>query len=205
VPAFISNLGNSTGTVSSLLHLADWLPTVVQGLAGGPEIPGLDGINQLDVLRGLSEPLRTEVLYDIANFDSVKYNHTVASAPETFQLSGAFGAALRVGDYKLVAGCSTLPGCARNYNSTWSGNMDRNRTQLYDLARDPGETTDLAGEPVLAGEVAGLRARLEHHLARAVTPLHGEADSSGHPIYSFPLLPAQFFTSWCQSRSLPTL
>lgn len=120
---------------------------------------------KVDVLRGVSEPLRTELLYDVANFTSLQYNHTSdASAPEDFVLTGAFGAALRVKDHKLVLGCGTLTGCARwaaeyssslslsprNYNSTWDGAVNSTAEQLYDLSQDPGETTNLAANSSMA-------------------------------------------------------
>ena len=204
VPAFISNLGTNNGAkINSLFHMTDWLPTIVQGLAGGRAgLDKVDGVNQVDVLKGLSEPLRTEVLYDIADFRKVTYNHSSSSAPEGFQLTGAFGAALRVGERKLVLGCSTLAGCARNYNSTWDGAMEANRTALYDLAKDPGELVNLAEEDSMSAEVEELRSRLDYHLERAVLPIHEEDDQDGLPLYSFPL-PAQLFTSWCNRKTTP--
>ena len=36
--------------MKSMFHMADWLPTIVQGLAGGSEdaLRDLDGINQVE-------------------------------------------------------------------------------------------------------------------------------------------------------------
>lgn len=62
------------------------------------------------------------------------------------QLGGAWGGALRMGRHKLSVGCVTRLGCARNYNATWAGNADTDIVTLYDLAADPAEETDLAGE-----------------------------------------------------------
>ena len=59
-------------------------------------------------------PSGCQVLYDVANFLAVSYNHSSPSpTPEDFQLTGATGAALRVKGLKILKGCSTLAGCAR--------------------------------------------------------------------------------------------
>ena len=124
----------TAGKVDTLFHLTDWLPTVYTGLAGGTDrdLQNIDGVNQLDVLRGKSEPLRSDILYDIANYNAsgYGYTHTTSPAwPDNLELTGAFGAALRLGEYKLVVGCATLTGCARNYNATWGGAADTGREQ----------------------------------------------------------------------------
>jgi arylsulfatase A-like enzyme len=47
---------------------------------------------------------------------------------------------------------------------------------LFDLENDPGETTDLAGDPAFAGEISRLRARmLDRRMARADRRLTGYA------------------------------
>ena len=92
VPAFVTNLGHSNLREDTLLHLADWLPTLYTGLGGGHEadLAQVDGVNQLDVLRGKSEDLRTEVLIDIANFNTTgetKYTHvTSPDWPANFEV-----------------------------------------------------------------------------------------------------------------------
>jgi len=205
IPAFVSNLDKASGTMKSLFHIADWLPTIVQGVAGGQarNSEDFDGVNQVNVLKRVSMPLRTEVLYDIANFTRSDYNHTRANAPEVkFQLSGAVGAAIRVEDYKLIIGCETLAGCARNYNETWGGNADVDSVALYNLVDDPKEEFNLANNDTMAEKVEELRSRLDHHIDRAVLPMHREPNNDGLPIYSFPI-PAQFFTSWCQPEKSP--
>ena len=92
VPAFVTNLGHSNLREDTLLHLADWLPTLYTGLGGGHEadLAQVDGVNQVDVLRGKSEDLRTEVLIDIANFNTTgetKYTHvTSPDWPANFEV-----------------------------------------------------------------------------------------------------------------------
>ena len=199
VPAFIANVG-AKGRKDSLVHITDWLPTIYAGVAGGNEkdLEDLDGVNQIDVIRGKSEDLRTEILYDIANFNATNYKYTHVTAvdwPENFELTGAFGATLRVGNFKLSIGCNTLLGCTRNYNSTWEGNTSNTRMVLYDISKDPEEKTNLAEEEDYKAKVEEMANRLRWHTERAVKPIHAEFENSGLPLYSFP--PGQFFTGWC--------
>ena len=118
VPAFITNL-NMTGTHEDMFHMTDWLPTIYSGILGAnqADLGDIDGINQLNVLQKTSEPLRYEILYDIANFQDTNFTFYVpppGTWPASFELSGSFGAALRVNNFKLIVGCSTIIGCSSN-------------------------------------------------------------------------------------------
>ena len=199
VPAFIANIG-ARGRRDALVHVSDWLPTIYSGIAGGNELDfeDIDGVNQMDVIRGKSEDLRTEILYDIANFNSSNYKYTHVTSqewPENFEFSGAFGATLRVGNFKLSLGCNTLLGCTRNYNSTWEGNTNNNKVVLYNLDKDPEEENDLSEEEEYEDKVKEMTDRLRWHTQRAVKPVHADFENNGLPLYSFP--PGQFFTGWC--------
>ena len=205
VPSFITNI-NTTGTVDTMFHVSDWLPSIFTGIGGGNEnnLTNIDGHNQIDVFRGNSEPLRSEILYDIANFNTSEYTHvTTTEWPENLVLTGAFGAALRVGDFKLSVGCSTRLGCARNYNATWQGNTKTNTVALYDLAKDPAEKNDISEDSDYEATVDQLFRRIRFHVKRAVKPLHREFDSSGLPLYSFP--PGQYYTGWCDGDKYQNL
>merc|ERR1719323_2481859 len=106
VPAFITGPHiNATGVSSALVHLTDWLPTLYR-LGGGDvrDLGDIDGIDQLPVIRGEVEPLREEIFYDIANFENRNLTINVPSTwpNSTLELSGSFGAALRIGDFKLL-------------------------------------------------------------------------------------------------------
>eukprot|EP00091_Calanus_sinicus_P025021 TRINITY_DN9306_c0_g1_i1.p1 TRINITY_DN9306_c0_g1~~TRINITY_DN9306_c0_g1_i1.p1 ORF type:complete len:369 (+),score=79.30 TRINITY_DN9306_c0_g1_i1:311-1417(+) len=201
VPAFITNI-NQTGIHDDMFHFTDWLPTIYSGLLGGnaEDLGDIDGVNQWEVLQKTKEPVRTEMLYDIANFQNTNFTYFMTpSWPADFIISGAFGAAIRVADYKLIVGCSTIIGCARNYNETWNGNTDIDRTLLFDLSVDPEEQMDLA--EALPEVVADLRAKLEVHVTKAVKPIHLPDDPTGLPNNHFP--PGQFFTGWCEAIEHP--
>jgi len=203
VPAFISGPSvNVTGTSHAMVHFTDWLPTLYK-LAGGDldQLGDIDGIDQLPVIRGEVEPIRDEILYDIANLEGMNLTINVPNTwPNgTLELSGAFGAALRMGDFKLVVGCATIIGCSSNYNSTFGGNTPKDRVLLFDLSVDPGEQEDLSA--IMMDVVDFMKARLEEHLDRAVRPFHLPEDHAGMPSNHFP--PGQFFTGWCEAQSSP--
>merc|ERR1719369_117411 len=201
VPAFIANI-NQTGIYDAMFHFTDWLPTIYAGLLGGnvDDLGDIDGLNQWEVMQKTKEPVRSEILYDIANFQNTNFTYFMRSNwPADFILSGSFGAAIRVDNYKLVVGCSTIIGCARNYNDTWEGNTPLDRTLLFDLDNDPEEQEDLAH--TLPHVVQDLKMRLDVHLAKAAKPIHVPNDPTGLPNNHFP--PGQFFTGWCEPIDTP--
>merc|ERR1712142_900893 len=201
VPAFIANI-NQTGVFNGMFHFTDWLPTIYAGMLGGnvDDLGDIDGINQWEAIHNKKEPARSEILYDIANFQNTNFTYFVRQDwPGDFNLSGSFGAAIRVDNYKLLVGCSTIIGCARNYNDTWGGNTPQDRTLLFDLSNDPEEKIDLAD--TFADVVEDLKKRLDYHLSRAVKPIHVPIDAAGLPNNHFP--PGQFFTGWCEAIEQP--
>jgi len=201
VPAFIANI-NQTGVFNGMFHFTDWLPTIYAGMLGGnvDDLGDIDGINQWEAIHNKKEPARSEILYDIANFQNTNFTYFVRPDwPGDFNLSGSFGAAIRVDNYKLLVGCSTIIGCARNYNDTWGGNTPQDRTLLFDLSNDPEEKIDLAD--TFPDVVEDLKKRLDYHLSRAVKPIHVPNDAAGLPNNHFP--PGQFFTGWCEAIEQP--
>ena len=96
-----------------------------------PATGGLDGVSQLETLEGGAGPRETIVTY----------------LPHYFPLPGTIPASsLRRGDEKLIRYHFAAPG-------------QRDRFELYDLGRDPGERNDLAARrpervEALAAELA---------------------------------------------------
>ena len=109
-------------------------------------------------------------------------------------MTGVFGAALRVNNYKIIVGCGTRTGCSRNNNNTWKRNIETTRTTLFNLNTDPEEKINLADSAEHNKMLSDLISRLSRHVEKAVKPNHVPNSSSGLPIYSFP--PGQFFTGW---------
>ncbi|XP_043196763.1 arylsulfatase I-like [Amphibalanus amphitrite] len=179
----------------ALIHVTDWFPTVLR-LAGAPQPTPedrLDGVDQWDAISRGEPSTRSEVVYNI----------DVEKKP---------GAAIRVGDFKLIWG---YPGSKNDWypepgitelwplvptelaparytevgEHRWSGS---NTTWLFDLASDPTEHVNLAAQrPAL---VAELKHRLLRHRRRLVPAdcppddPRGSPDNFGHV----------FATGWCE-------
>ena len=81
-----SPLLNTSGYVSDqMLHVTDWLPTLLSAAGGSPEsLNNLDGVDAWSMLSNNGSPVRTEMLHNIDPY-------------------GDF-AGIRVGDYKLLIG-----------------------------------------------------------------------------------------------------
>ena len=198
VPAFVWNSGRK-GITNEFVHITDWLPTIYSGLAGGDpsDLPyGLSGFNQIDLISNSDgSSLRDEVLYDILNFENTNLTFIWGpNAPsEYLDFSGAYGAALRYQDWKIILGCNTIVGCANNYGYV----QDPDSVLMFNLAEDPNETTDLASDPLYADILDDLKERVQYHYDSAVKPWHEEEDfEGGSPANTDPQV---FFTGWCQS------
>jgi len=198
VPGFVWNSGRK-GITEDFLHITDWLPTIYSGLAGGDpsDLPdSLSGFNQIDLISNSEgASLREEVLYDIANFENTNLTFIFGpSLPSDLDMSGAFGAALRYQDWKIILGCHTFVGCASNYGVV----EDPDSVLLFNLAEDPNETTDLANDPQHADILQDLRERVQYHYNRAVQPWREDEvfRGPGSPINTDPQV---YFTGWCES------
>lgn len=128
------------------MHVIDWFPTLVT-LAGGTLEGGL--------------PLDGKDVWPLLTQDAPSPHPYILSAQAPDK------AALRVGDWKLIENRSTPVGKAKGKGKN-KGKADKEAlpVALYDLARDPGETTNLAeSEPA---RLAEMRATLDGLLKEAV-------------------------------------
>jgi arylsulfatase A-like enzyme len=132
------------------MHIIDWYPTLVK--LAGASLEGSQPLDGKDVW-----PMLTEQ----------------APSPHDFILSAQAPdkAALRIGDWKLIenraAPAGKAKGKAKGKNKA-KAEKEGEPLALYDLAKDPGETTNLAGsEPE---RVATMRAKLDELLKDAVPP-----------------------------------
>jgi arylsulfatase A-like enzyme len=101
----------------ALLSSEDWYPTLLEMIGLRYETK-LDGVSQVPALLGRGKP-RTEVFGFFPHFSPVA--------------GGIPGTSVRRGDWKLIR--------------LHCDNPDQSdRFELYDLANDPGETTNLAGQ-----------------------------------------------------------
>lgn len=188
VPGFIYNSGR-TGVTNGLFHITDWLPTIYAGLAGGnvEDLPeDINGVNQIELLSrpsGVSQ--RVEMLYEIINFENDDW-------PDyDLDLSGAFGAALRLSEWKIIIGCSSLIGCVSH--------TPHDRVLLFNLNEDPEERNDLSKHPEYLDIIDDLKKRVAFHHAQAVEPFRPPFDYAGLPNNHTP--PGVYHTGWCQART----
>ncbi|XP_070562845.1 arylsulfatase B-like [Ptychodera flava] len=171
-------------TNDGLMHMTDWYPTFVS-LAGGTPDPSLDGMDMWDMISKDEPSPRNEIVY---NIDEIM--------PER-------GAAIRVGDWKLIEGNPQmfypiihdhegwyLPPTEENQtvvSPLFLPTGDPNQVfpprpevlYLFNLKDDPTEHHDLAANET--EKVAELQARLNYHRSQAVPALHPPPNFAGDP------------------------
>lgn len=117
----------------TIFHVSDWLPTIVEGIAGIPinasslkrpglpQPPPLDGVNQWSVITKGSEPVRTDVLLNLSPKGACAADHC--------DISGR--AAVRVGDWKLIRGATSVwGGKTPSYLCTTRDNVSHTDTTI---------------------------------------------------------------------------
>lgn len=159
-----------------LLHATDWYPTLIK-LAGGKvdnsPVP-IDGFDVWDTISNGKPSPRTEILLNIDLAPEEKLHEMMSDDPP-YQ-----GAAIRVGDMKLMVSCP---------NSTWfkppeldeKSTYDMNfqergliKVALYNITADPAERTDLSQK--LPDVVNKLQERLQFYKQTVVPPLNKPSD-----------------------------
>ncbi|ELU01579.1 hypothetical protein CAPTEDRAFT_176799 [Capitella teleta] len=174
-------LPNSGGKSKGLMHVSDWLPTLVHVAGGNTTGMKLDGYNVWDMLTKGTESPRKEILH---NIDPLMEPKGHARPNSTFDTR--VRAAIRYGDWKLITGD---PG-----NGSWipppedstQGIMDTSGKEqnfwLFNVDADPNETNDLSA--VYPQIVDQLLERLCQYNATSVPvrfpPLEPESNPAFH-------------------------
>ncbi|XP_072048149.1 arylsulfatase B-like isoform X2 [Amphiura filiformis] len=182
---------HSRGRVShELMHVTDWFPTFVQGLAGG-SLNGtkpLDGFNVWDTISDKKPSARTEILHNIDPMITTDIPFT-EEIPAEFRHNEEFftpttNAAIRVGDWKLITHEpkkgdwrappeleSTLrkPTASNTYKPIW----------LFNIKTDPLETHDLS--QAHPDKVRELLQRLQHYNRTSVPIRYPDCDTKASP------------------------
>lgn len=156
------------GTESNeLFHVTDWLPTITK-LGGGNthrNLP-LDGHDIWPSLSTGGASPRTEMLYNV----NPLCHGGQAGAPK---------AALRMGDYKVLAWCYSIKGIdgakqtgpvSAPHGKGHDPEFEKGPV-LYDLAKDPSETTNIAHDPANADLLRKMLARLKVLAEESVQPM----------------------------------
>ncbi|XP_037071601.1 arylsulfatase I-like isoform X2 [Pollicipes pollicipes] len=182
-PAFVHSplLAASNYSNYRLVHITDWLPTLLRVAGAGGGLDG-DGFDQWDSIASNAPSARSEMVYNIDDFGI------------TFQ------AALRDGDLKLVWGQNQV-------NSHWypvpesatppPQLADPDDTlgysaHLFNITADPTEREDLAAR--LPGEVTRLQARVKQLMKTEVPADFPPGDDAGHPVDGV------WTTGWCEAH-----
>ncbi|AMV20326.1 arylsulfatase B [Planctomyces sp. SH-PL14] len=137
-------------SVQTPIHISDWYPTLLK-VAGASEAQPLpvDGRDVLPVLTSGAKSTRTEIV--------------VNAAPNR--------GAIRVGDWKLVIGGDIADSEEGDTPAPAKPAAKGVTVELFDLAKDPGEKTNLAeSQPE---QVRKLRETYDRLAAEAVTPKSG--------------------------------
>ena len=135
---------------SQLMHITDWYPTIVQGIAGvsmDPQQEGLDGMNMWDAINDNSPSPRKEILLQLDPpmvLDHSRQQYFIGQA------------AIRDGDWKLILGqpnCSFAPavvgdmcpdGWVHLDGTIEEGPSTPSLKWLFNITADPNERNDLA-------------------------------------------------------------
>uniref|UniRef100_T1IPA0 Sulfatase N-terminal domain-containing protein n=1 Tax=Strigamia maritima TaxID=126957 RepID=T1IPA0_STRMM len=187
-PAFVhSPLLKIKGYVSNkLIHAVDWFATFIT-LAGGKPDDDIDGVNQWPMLSEDQPSNRREFVYNIDN-------------------TNAYGAAIRIDDYKLIVGDAGEPSgwypapevtdATGRYTvviQEWSKTKPPVQLpQLYNLKIDPLEKYDLA--TLQPEKAAFMLNRLLQYQKKIVPSIHLPNDPEGNPIH----WNGTFSPGWCQ-------
>ncbi|XP_046578743.1 arylsulfatase B-like isoform X5 [Haliotis rubra] len=149
-------------TNTGMIHAVDWFPTLLR-LAGGRPDPGLDGVNQWDMLSRNSPSNRQEFVYnidDLRNDSAIRYR----------DLKLIYG---KPGDYNDWYPLPRLDEDIQVDKKTWP------LYQLYNITADPTEHHDLATEfPDL---LASMKQRLEKWRQSMVPAHYPPRDPKGDP------------------------
>ena len=127
----------------ALIHVTDWLPTLISAAGGDPPPDNIDGIDQWEVFKnGLDESPRKTLLYNIN--------------PSWY---GEVNGAIREGGYKLIIGdpgrvsqrvrvpvTTNTPELYYPHPTCEDISKMANWEQLFDLDQDPTESKDIAAE-----------------------------------------------------------
>nr|XP_006825164.1 PREDICTED: arylsulfatase B-like [Saccoglossus kowalevskii] len=179
IPTFFhGSMLKKTGYVNNeLIHIVDLQKTIIE-LAGAKTESDIDGMDMWKTISKGEPSPRTEFVYNI----------------DDNELSP--GAAIRVGDYKLITGNPNLVYPLRLLNSSadwWNYGDDpitripnsplpppANVTYLFNIIDDPEERNNLA--EVYPNKVEELRHRLDEYRENLVPPVDRIIDPAGNPV-----------------------
>lgn len=174
-----SKLLSKPGQINmEMIHVTDWLPTIVHLSGGSVDSMPLDGYNVWETLSSGEPSPRTEILHNVDPIDAYWDSHF-----ESYHHCRQ--AAIRVGDWKLLTGCpgngSWIPPPESSYlfehGSNYHDNI--NSTFLFNIREDPEERNELSA--VYPDKVAFLMQRIREYNATAVPVRYPDPDPASLP------------------------
>ncbi|XP_022103628.1 arylsulfatase B-like isoform X2 [Acanthaster planci] len=180
---------------NELIHVSDWFPTLVSGLAGG-SLNGtkpLDGYNLWETIRSGAPSARKEILHNIDPFEGHKPPFS-DSLYNNLTFTPSIRAAVRVGDWKLLTGPvgagHWTPPPESGKAMTHSTMKPEQNIWLFNVRDDPNEKSDLSEER--QDIVKKLMGRLQDYFSTSVPVLYPDSDSRGNPRR----LGVNYWTNW---------
>ncbi|KAJ7376668.1 ATPase, P-type (transporting), HAD super, sub IC [Desmophyllum pertusum] len=161
-----------------MIHVTDWLPTIVHLSGGSVDSMPLDGYNVWETLSSGEPSPRTEILHNVDPIDAYWDSHF-----ESYHHCRQ--AAIRVGDWKLLTGCpgngSWIPPPESSYLFEHGPNYhdNINSTFLFNIREDPEERNELSA--VYPDKVAFLMQRIREYNATAVPVRYPDPDPASLP------------------------
>ncbi|XP_072020705.1 arylsulfatase B-like [Amphiura filiformis] len=176
---------SARGRVShDLIHVTDWFPTFVDGLAGG-KLNGtkpLDGYNIWETIRDMKPSPRTEILHNIDPMLSTSTLSEVAGDSNLF--NSKVNAAIRVGDWKLITneptpGIWSVPPELSGKLTESAADKTHHPIWLFNIKEDPLETQNLS--QTYPDKVNELLRRLQAYNVTSVPVVYPKCDQSASP------------------------
>nr|XP_054764493.1 arylsulfatase B-like [Lytechinus pictus] len=184
-----------TGRINrEFIHVSDWLPTIVTGIAGG-SLNGtkpLDGFNVWNSISGMEPSPRIELLH---NLDPLVVAPDVESDDDKGWIPGRFNtslrAALRVGDWKIQTGTgekNEIPSPPANFwkpppesglPAIYPVQKPNQKVWLFNITADPLERNDLSDK--YPDVVEMLLRRLQNYYEDSVPPRYPPSDMNADP------------------------
>ncbi|XP_072038381.1 arylsulfatase B-like [Amphiura filiformis] len=190
------------GTVNKeLMHISDWFPTLVDGVAGGSTAQmkkPLDGINQWKMISEGNISSRSEILLNIDELEDFpqmvtsEYDYWQANMDRKETLNPLIRAGIRSGDWKLLTGANIrsaiwLPppesGMGKQALRDTSPECFQRQSvvRLFNIKSDPTETCNLARNSKYLPIVKELSKKLRKYANQAVPAYYPSEDPMANP------------------------
>lgn len=173
-----------------LMHVTDWLPTLVKGVAGGNlSMPHkLDGFNQWQSIRAFRPSPRKVILHELNTRRDAspwgKRDRRIWGKLKKLPFNATIRASIREGNWKLITGKAgyshpSLPSESHLHKTYKRRNKHSVAIRLYDVSKDPAEKRNIAHYE--KRKVKRLLLKLKKFQKQTKEPLRGKIDERCDP------------------------